>query len=133
MLAAGSIVTSNVPLGTVVVGNRALSYVTLMLFFSLRYLTFLTQMKWISEMDIESKIRGVFMSTLAEQGVLAGDELTRETELLKSGLDSLGFAILVTKLEDELEYDPFTLMDTPFYPRTFGEFIDVYKKYSPKK
>ena len=47
--------------------------------------------------------------------------LVNETILLESGLDSLGFAILVAKLEEELGYDPFALMDLPIYPRTYGE------------
>ena len=52
--------------------------------------------------------------------------------LLDSGLDSLGFAILVALLEDELDYDPFQLAETAVYPRTFGEFHAMYKQYEPK-
>lgn len=47
--------------------------------------------------------------------------------LLESGMDSLGFAILIARLEEELGFDPFIEMDTPFYPKTFGEFISAYK------
>ena len=50
--------------------------------------------------------------------------------LLETGLDSLGFAILVALLEEELDLDPFQLMDDPIYPITFGEFIAMYEKYS---
>jgi|TARA_R110002124_G_scaffold241181_3_gene406456 acyl carrier protein len=50
--------------------------------------------------------------------------------LLETGLDSLGFAILVALLEDELDLDPFQMMDEPIYPRTFGEFVAIYEKYS---
>lgn len=46
--------------------------------------------------------------------------------LLESGLDSLGFAVLVTRLEESLGYDPFTEMDEPVYPQTLGDFVDVY-------
>ena len=49
-----------------------------------------------------------------------GDELV----LLNSGLDSLGLAMLVVELEERLGYDPFTLMEEPVYPKTFGEFVD---------
>lgn len=49
--------------------------------------------------------------------------------LLESGLDSLGFAILVGLLEEELDYDPFQIMDEPVYPKTFGEFVEIYEKY----
>ena len=58
------------------------------------------------------------------------DPLTDETVLLESGLDSLGFATLVAQLEEELNFDPFTMTDEPIYPRTLGEFIDFYEKMS---
>ena len=47
-------------------------------------------------------------------------ELNRDVVLLESGLDSLGFAILVASLEEKLDFDPFTMMDEPIYPTTFG-------------
>ena len=59
--------------------------------------------------------------------------LTTETVLLDSGLDSLGFAILVSRLEEELGYDPFVLMTDAVYPKTFGEFVGIYKQYAPAK
>lgn len=58
--------------------------------------------------------------------------LTDETVLLESGLDSLGFAILVARLEEELGYDPFVMMDLPVYPRTLSEFIEIYQRFAPK-
>lgn len=60
------------------------------------------------------------------------DTLVDETVLLESGLDSLGFAILVAKLEEELGYDPFVMMDVPVYPRTFSEFIEIYQGFAPQ-
>jgi len=70
-------------------------------------------------------------------GLLEEDEkpvpaLSDSTVLLDSGLDSLGFAVLVTRLEDELGYDPFTMMEDIVYPRTLGEFVAIYERYSPK-
>lgn len=56
------------------------------------------------------------------------DELRDDTVLLNSGLDSLGFAILVARLEEELGFDPFVEMDEPVYPTTFGEFVAIYEK-----
>ncbi len=50
--------------------------------------------------------------------------------LLESGVDSLGFAILVTRLEMLLGYDPFTIDPNPVYPRTLGDFVAFYEKYS---
>ena len=58
------------------------------------------------------------------------DEISNDQILLESGLDSLGFAILVALLEEELDLDPFQLMDEPVYPTTFGEFVAIYEKYS---
>lgn len=54
-----------------------------------------------------------------------------DTVLLDSGLDSLGFAILVARLEEEFGYDPFTMMEEPSYPHTFGEFLDIYQRFKP--
>lgn len=58
--------------------------------------------------------------------------LVDETVLLESGLDSLGFAILVARLEEELGYDPFVMMDVPVYPRTLSEFIEIYQHFAPQ-
>lgn len=53
--------------------------------------------------------------------------LTDDLVLLESGLDSLCFAILVTRLEDELGFDPFTLSDDVYFPVTLGDFIRFYE------
>ena len=58
------------------------------------------------------------------------EEIKDGAILLQTGLDSLGFAILVALLEEELDLDPFQLMDEPVYPTTFGEFVAIYEKYS---
>ncbi len=55
--------------------------------------------------------------------------LNDNSVLLETGLDSLAFAVLVARLEKTLGYDPFTLDPNPIYPRTLGEFIDMYEKY----
>jgi hypothetical protein len=47
--------------------------------------------------------------------------------LLDSGLDSLGFAVLVARLEDKLGIDPFTASDDVHFPVTFGDFVKVYE------
>lgn len=57
-------------------------------------------------------------------------DIPDNTVLLETELDSLGFAILVALLEEELDYDPFQLMDDAIYPRTFGEFVAIYDKYA---
>ena len=53
--------------------------------------------------------------------------LTDELPLLDSGLDSLCFAILVTRLEDSLGVDPFTTSEDASFPVTLGDFINFYE------
>ncbi len=53
--------------------------------------------------------------------------LADDLVLLNSGLDSLCFAILVTRLEDELGFDPFTISDDVYFPLTLGDFIGFYE------
>jgi len=57
--------------------------------------------------------------------------LTDDLNLLESGLDSLCFAILVARLEDELGCDPFTACDDIHYPVTLGDLIRFYEN-APK-
>jgi len=47
--------------------------------------------------------------------------------LAESGLDSLCFAILVARLEDELGGDPFSASDEVSFPVTLGDFIKLYE------
>lgn len=72
----------------------------------------------------------MFSEALRAQGVAVPGTLPDDMPLLKSGLDSLGFARLVTRLEMELGYDPFILSDEPLYPRTLGDFIAAYEKFA---
>jgi acyl carrier protein len=53
--------------------------------------------------------------------------LTDDLVLLDSGLDSLGLAVLVTRLEDTLGLDPFTDSDITAPPVTLGDFIGLYE------
>jgi acyl carrier protein len=53
--------------------------------------------------------------------------LTDELELLNSGLDSLCFAILVSRLEDSLGLDPFSASEDAQFPVTFGDFVNLYE------
>jgi acyl carrier protein len=47
--------------------------------------------------------------------------------LADSGLDSLGLAVLVARLEDTLGVDPFTASDEAVFPLTLGDFVKVYE------
>lgn len=85
-------------------------------------------------MQLDEIIEKTFLDVLDKtDSKLLVDKLNNEVVLLESGLDSLGFAILVATLEDELDYDPFSMMDNAVYPSTYGEFVDIYKKMNPNK
>jgi hypothetical protein len=53
--------------------------------------------------------------------------LTDELPLLDSGLDSLCFAILVSRLEDATGRDPFLSAKASEFPRTVGDLIAFYE------
>jgi acyl carrier protein len=81
-------------------------------------------------MHTKDKIKVIYMEVLEQlDSKLLVPELSDDVILLESGLDSLGFAVLVATLEEELEFDPFTMMAEPVYPKTFGEFVGLYEKF----
>jgi len=85
-------------------------------------------------MNLKKTIKETYMEVLEQTGSeLLVPELNDDVILLESGLDSLGFAILVATLEEKLEFDPFTMIDEPFYPSTFGDFVSIYEKMNPNK
>lgn len=51
--------------------------------------------------------------------------LNDDVALFDSGLDSLCFAVLVVRLEDELGLDP--LSSVARFPVTIGDFIKLYE------
>ncbi len=55
------------------------------------------------------------------------------TLLLECGLDSLGYAMLVAQLEEDLGYDPFTELAIETYPSTFSEFLAIYQQCASKR
>lgn len=67
------------------------------------------------------------ITQIAEEQQKTLGALSDDLVLLDSGLDSLGFAILVARLEDELGVDPFTASDDVQFPVTLGDFIRVYE------
>lgn len=79
-------------------------------------------------MELEQTIR----QTLDQVAIIAScqliDNITDDTVLLQSGLDSLGFAMLVAQLEENLGIDPFSQMQIAVYPRTFAEFVGIYRQ-----
>ncbi len=81
-------------------------------------------------MSVRQKIEQVIRSVACEGDKQLTADFGEQTVLLESGLDSLDFAIIVARLEDELDMDPFTLMERPVYPRTLGEFISIYEGFA---
>jgi acyl carrier protein len=63
----------------------------------------------------------------AEQGKTLAP-LADDLPLTESGLDSLCFAILVSRLEDSLGADPFSEAGDGRFPVTLGELIAFYEK-----
>jgi acyl carrier protein len=53
--------------------------------------------------------------------------LDDDLALLDSGLDSLGIAVLVARLEDRLGVDPFTASADVQFPVTVGDFVKAYE------
>jgi len=78
------------------------------------------------------ELRDKILEVVVEVAELSECELVSDfndsTILLESGLDSLGFAILVARLEEELDYDPFAEMENAVYPTTFAEFVSIYSQ-----
>jgi len=81
--------------------------------------------------DLESMIAEHFATVYREMVESEPPKLNPETVLLDTGLDSLGFTVLISSLEDALGYDPFQISEDAYYPVTFGEFVDFYKKNAP--
>jgi hypothetical protein len=57
--------------------------------------------------------------------------LSDELVLLESGLDSLFFAVIVARLEDELGFDPFSTSEEVEFPVTFSDFVRIYENSAP--
>lgn len=79
-------------------------------------------------------IRSLIAKTMEEIAKEFGsdlNELRDDTVLLSSGLSSLGFAVLVVRLEEKLGYDPFLLDSEAIYPNTFIELVEYYQKWKP--
>jgi acyl carrier protein len=54
--------------------------------------------------------------------------LTDDLILLNSGLDSLCFAILVARLENDLGVDPFTASADVYFPVTLDDLVQAYQR-----
>jgi acyl carrier protein len=80
-------------------------------------------------MDVREEIVAVIRQVAEESGKKLVDPFGDDTVLLRSGLDSLDFAIIVARLEEKLSADPFSATDEPVYPRTLTDFVRIYEAY----
>ena len=80
-------------------------------------------------MNVRSEIITEFRQVAQEHGnELAA--IVDDLPLLDVGLDSLGFAVIVARLEDRLGVDPFSASEDASFPVTFGEFVQIYENAS---
>lgn len=79
-------------------------------------------------MSMRDTIVALFQRIASEQKKKLAP-LVDDLVLVDSGLDSLAFALIVTRLEDELECDPFSVAEEVDFPVTFGDFVRLYEKY----
>jgi hypothetical protein len=77
-------------------------------------------------MSVRSEILDQFRRVAHEQDMRLGP-LSDEMPLLDSGLDSLCFAILVSRLESVLGVDPFSDNEGTPFPVNVGDFIRFYE------
>jgi acyl carrier protein len=84
-------------------------------------------------MELEDRIKALMVECAAMSGTTLTRDITDDLVLLESGLDSLGFATLVVRLDEELGFDPFTMRDDIVYPTTFGEFVAIYRDARPSQ
>ena len=77
-------------------------------------------------MSVRSKIFAT-MNQIAEEQRVKLPPLDDNLSLSETGFDSLAFAILVARLEDDLGIDPFTISEDTAFPLTVGDFVRVYE------
>jgi acyl carrier protein len=77
-------------------------------------------------MSVRSKILDQFKQVAIEQEKRLAP-LSDELPLLETGLDSLCFAIIVSRLEIALGIDPFSDNEAAPFPMNLGEFIRFYE------
>ena len=77
-------------------------------------------------MSVRLRIISAIQQIAVEQQVTL-PPLTDDLSLHETGFDSLAFAILVARLEDDLGIDPFTVADAVAFPSTVGELVRAYE------
>lgn len=78
-------------------------------------------------MTIRDKVLAVIEQVASEQDKKL-PPLDDKLRLIESGLDSLALAVVVARLEDQLETDPFDTVAEVALPVTLGDFIALYER-----
>jgi acyl carrier protein len=81
-------------------------------------------------MTVRSVIHDQFKQVAQEQGQQLAP-LSDDLPLVDSGLDSLCFAIVVSRLESKLGVDPFSTSELASFPVNLREFIRLYENAVP--
>ena len=79
-------------------------------------------------MEIKQIILVEMNRILRQDGIPEVAEVDDLTKLEELGLDSLGYAILISNLEEMWGVDPFSSGHVTQYPETFGEFANLYRQ-----
>jgi acyl carrier protein len=80
-------------------------------------------------MSVRSAVVSQFEQVAIEQKKTLA-QLSDDSRLLDVGLDSLGLALIVVRLEEVLGFDPFDSSEDVRFPVTFGEFLRLYENRS---
>jgi acyl carrier protein len=78
--------------------------------------------------NLEQQIRQAMHQVAELSDCKLVEPIESNTLLLECGLDSLGYAMLVAQLEEDLGFDPFTELEIEIYPSTFTEFLAIYQQ-----
>lgn len=81
-------------------------------------------------MSIQTSVRSDVLEQIkqvAEEQDMRLAPLSDDVPLLNLGLDSLCFAIIVSRLESVLGVDPFSANESAPFPVTLGEFVRFYE------
>jgi acyl carrier protein len=78
-------------------------------------------------MVVKSEVEAQFRRVAQEMGYTLAP-LKDSLPLLESGLDSLSFAVIITRLEVRLGVDPFSDSENVVFPLTYGELVECYER-----
>lgn len=81
-----------------------------------------------TKVNLEQQIRDTMQQVAELSDCQLMKPIEPDTMLLECGLDSLGYAMLVAQLEEDLGSDPFTELGLDIYPSTFAEFLAIYQQ-----